>query len=277
VGTTAAKEFGQHHFALPAGRDNTAMQTTATARMTRTTSRREYGWFWLVQVAAVVETGLLVAAGAYLRDAEALTLAVVVLLTLGWILLRPGRIIPVLVRALVFVDVAFWMAPAALSNALNHESLGSILLPGTMATTAIVGLVATAGFIVSRGNIAAGRGVARGLAAIAIAVVLLIAGVAAVTGSGNNSARAGDLVISATNARYSTTTLRADHGTVTVDFTNNDLFWHTFTVPGLNVDIQAPVKGHRRVSFNAAPGTYEFFCAVPGHKQIGMRGTLVIR
>ncbi|TMF24986.1 MAG: azurin, partial [Chloroflexi bacterium] len=31
------------------------------------------------------------------------------------------------------------------------------------------------------------------------------------------------------------------------------------------------------LSFNAAPGTYEFFCAIPGHKQIGMRGTLVIR
>ncbi|HEV2013262.1 MAG TPA: cupredoxin domain-containing protein [Candidatus Dormibacteraeota bacterium] len=253
------------------------METAVTARMTRTAPRREYGWFWLVQVAAVVETGLLVAAGAYLRDAEALTLAVVVLLTLGWILLRPGRAIPVAVRGLVFVDVAIWMVPAALSNALNHESLGSILLPGAMGTTAIVGLVATAGFLLSRGKMAAGRGVARGLAAAAFAVVLLIAGVAAVTGSGNNSARAGDLVIAATNARFSTTTLSGDQGTVTVDFTNNDLFWHTFTVPGLNVDIQAPVKGHRRVSFTAAPGSYEFFCAIPGHKQIGMRGTLVIQ
>jgi plastocyanin len=235
----------------------------------------KYGWFWLVQVAAIAEAALLVAAGTYLRDAEALTLAVVVLLTLGWILLRPGRIIPVLVRGLVFADVAVWMVPAAASNALSHESLGSILLPAAMATTAIVGLVATAGFLFSRGNMAAGRGIARVLAAAAVLVVLVMAGVAAAT-AGNNSVAAGDLVIAATNARFSTNTLSANHGTVTVDFTNNDLFWHTFTVAGLGVDIRAPVKGHRRVSFNAAPGTYEFVCTIPGHSQIGMRGTLVV-
>ncbi len=237
---------------------------------------RTYGWFWLVQVAAVIETGLLFAAGAYLRDAEALTLAFLVLLTLGWIFFRPGRIIPVVVRSLVFADVAFWMVPAALSNAVNGGSLGSILLPGTLGITAIVGLVAAAGFLISRGNRAAGTRAARGVAALALAVILVVAGVAvAMASSTTTSSNA--IVISATNARFSATTLTATHGTVTVDFTNNDLFWHTFTVPALGVDIRAPVKGHRRVSFNAAPGSYEFFCAIPGHKQIGMRGTLIIQ
>ena len=46
------------------------------------------GWFWLVQVAAAVETALLLVAGVILRDAEALTLAFVMLLTLGWIFFR---------------------------------------------------------------------------------------------------------------------------------------------------------------------------------------------
>src|SRR5205823_5957184 len=139
--------------------------------------RGGYGWFWLVQIAAVVDTALLFAAGVILRDAEALALAFVVLLTLGWILFRPGRIVP--------------------------------------------GLV----------------------------LILAITGYAAATGATNNGIRSGDLVIAATNARYSTTTLTADHGTVTVDFTNNDLFWHTFTVTNLGVDIRSPVKGHERLSF----------------------------
>src|SRR5207253_703035 len=52
--------------------------------------RRSSGWFWLVQVAASVEAALLFVAGAYLRDAEALGFAFVVLLTLGWILF-PAR------------------------------------------------------------------------------------------------------------------------------------------------------------------------------------------
>ena len=237
---------------------------------------RPYGWFWLVQVTAVIETGVLFAAGAYLRDAEALALAFVVLLTLGWILFRPGRIVPVVVRSLVFADVAIWMVPAAFSNAVNHGSLGSILLPGILSTTAIVGLLAAAGFLVSRGNQAAGCRVARGVAALALALILVLAGVAAATAS-NTTLSGNAIVISATNARFSATTLTADHGTVTVDFTNNDLFWHTFTVSALGVDIQTPVKGHRQVSFNAPPGSYEFYCAIPGHKQIGMRGTLIIQ
>jgi plastocyanin len=221
--------------------------------------------------------------GAYLRDAEALALAFIVLLTLGWILFRPGRIIPVVVRGLVFADVAFWMVPAAVSNATGHESLGSIIVPGILGTTAVVGLIGAAGFLLSRGNQASGRVVAPIVAGTALAVILALTAWASrvpspASGEGQRGGlRAGDLVISATNARYSTPTLTADAGTVTVDFTNNDLFWHTFTVPALGVDIRAPVKGQRRVSFHAAAGTYEFFCAIPGHKQIGMRGTLVIR
>src|ERR1700719_1883412 len=132
-------------------------------RVNRAQGERTYGWVWVVQMAAARETGLLFAAGAYLRDAEALTLAFVVLLTLGWIFFRPGRIIPVVVRSLVFADVAFWMVPAAFTNAVNHSSLGSILLPGILGTTAIVGLLAAAGFLISRGNQAAGRRMARGV------------------------------------------------------------------------------------------------------------------
>jgi plastocyanin len=246
-----------------------------TAQFESRPKARTYGWFWLVQVAAAVETGLLFAAGAYLRDAEALTFAFVVLGTLGWIFFRPGRIVPVVVRTLIFADVAIWMVPAAFTNAVNHSSLGSILLPGTLGTAAVVGLISAGGFLVSRGNQAAGGRVARGVAALAVALILAIAGVAAATAS--NTAPSGKaIVISATNARYSATTITADHGTVTVDFTNNDLFWHTFTVPALGVDIRTPVKGHGQVSFNAAPGSYEFFCAIPGHKSIGMRGTLII-
>jgi len=237
---------------------------------------RQYGWFWLVQVAAVIETALLFAAGAYLRDAEALAFAFVVLATLGWIFFRPGRIVPVLVRTLIFADVAVWMVPAAFTNAINHDSLLSILLPATLGTAAVVGLIAAAGFLISRGNLAAGRRVARGIAAIGLALIVIASGVGAATAS-SPTASATAIVISATNARYSATTLTADRGTVTVDFTNNDLFWHTFTVPALGVDIRTPVKGQAQMSFNAPPGSYEFFCAIPGHKQIGMRGTLIVK
>jgi plastocyanin len=235
-----------------------------------------YGWFWLVQVAAIVETALLFAAGVYLRDAETLALAFVVLLTLGWIFFRPGRIVPVAVRSLVFLDVAFWMVPAAYSNATNHGSLGSILLPGTLGTISTVGLLAAVGFFISGGKRAAGASVARIVAAAGLAVIVVI-GAVAVAAASSNTAGGNAIVIAATNARFSTTTLAANQGNVTVDFTNNDLFWHTFTIDTLGVDVRTPVKGHRQLTFHAAPGTYEFYCAIPGHKSIGMHGTLVIK
>jgi plastocyanin len=167
------------------------------------------------------------------------------------------------------------MIPAAFTNAVNNGSVVSILLPGALGTSAVVGLVAAAGFLISRGNQAAGSRIARAVAALALAIILALGGVAAATASSTTlSGKA--LVVSATNARFSATTLTADHGTVTVDFTNNDLFWHTFTVPALGIDIRTPVKGHGQVSVNAQPGSYEFFCAIPGHKSIGMRGTLTV-
>jgi plastocyanin len=238
---------------------------------------RANGWFWLVQVAAIAEAALLFLTGAYLRDSEALGLAFIVLLTLGWILFRPGRVIPVVVRSLVFADVALWMVPAAVSNGVNGASLGSITLPAALGTTAVVGLIAAVGFLLTRRNPTAGRRASRAVAASALVVILGVTSFAAAIGSSRAAIAAADLVISATNARYSTTTLTADHGTVTVYFVNNDLFWHTFTITELGVDIRLPVKGNQRLSFRATPGTYEFFCAIPGHKSIGMRGTLVIR
>ena len=33
---------------------------------------------------------------------------------------------------------------------------------------------------------------------------------------------------------------------------------------------------NRRIVFNAPPGTYTFYCQIPGHRQAGMQGTITI-
>jgi uncharacterized cupredoxin-like copper-binding protein len=36
-------------------------------------------------------------------------------------------------------------------------------------------------------------------------------------------------------------------------------------------------EGKTSVSADLAPGTYTFFCTVPGHAEAGMEGTLVVK
>jgi plastocyanin len=85
------------------------------------------------------------------------------------------------------------------------------------------------------------------------------------------------VTIESRNAAYSTTSLAAPRGQVTVVLTNRDLFWHTFTIHQLGVDLEAPLGGTREVTFTAPAGSYRFYCRVPAHAAAGMRGTLTIR
>ncbi len=36
-------------------------------------------------------------------------------------------------------------------------------------------------------------------------------------------------------------------------------------------------KGKTSVSAELAPGTYTFYCTVPGHREAGMEGTLTVK
>lgn len=67
--------------------------------------------------------------------------------------------------------------------------------------------------------------------------------------------------------------LSVQKGTVTVNVTKNSGF-HTFVIDELGVEEQ--LSNGATFSFNADPGTYEYYCGVPGHKENGMFGTLTV-
>lgn len=245
--------------------------STAPAR------RRTVTWRSLVRLAVAVDLLLLLAQGVAHKDREALAVAAAMLLGAGLLRLR-GGLAGLLLLCLAFTDLALWMLPAAVSNAGLRSGLVGILLPAALAASSLAGLIGGLVAIARRSDAGASAGAVRraGLAAVAAVAVALV--VAAVIGPGPaQTARGSGLAVDISNTAFHPGNLTAANGQVSLLLSNRDLFWHTFTIdrPAVNVDV--PVGGARRVTFSLPPGSYQFYCRIPGHRQAGMVGTLTVR
>jgi uncharacterized cupredoxin-like copper-binding protein len=75
-------------------------------------------------------------------------------------------------------------------------------------------------------------------------------------------------------------TLLAKAGKVTIVMSNPSELSHSVAIEGGGVNAAGEVVGPRgtsTVSANLKPGTYTFFCTVPGHREAGMQGTLTVK
>ena len=78
---------------------------------------------------------------------------------------------------------------------------------------------------------------------------------------------------------FDKTSLEAPAGTVTVGLTNDSSVPHNVEVEGNGVEEKSDTITGSTTSVtldDLEPGTYEFYCAVPGHKEAGMEGTLTV-
>jgi plastocyanin len=78
---------------------------------------------------------------------------------------------------------------------------------------------------------------------------------------------------------YNTKQLSAKAGKVTITMTNMAPEEHNVTVAkGSTVLGATPTfqGGSKTLTLNLKPGTYTFYCSVPGHRQGGMEGTLTV-
>jgi plastocyanin len=80
--------------------------------------------------------------------------------------------------------------------------------------------------------------------------------------------------------KFDKSSLTAKAGTVKLNFTNASSLAHDVTVEssaGASVGATPTFQGgSKTVSLNLKPGTYKFYCSVPGHRQAGMEGTLTV-
>jgi plastocyanin len=78
---------------------------------------------------------------------------------------------------------------------------------------------------------------------------------------------------------YTTKSLSAKAGKLTIDFSNASPVEHDVAIAqGSTVAGQTPVftGGSKTLTVTLKPGSYTFYCTVPGHRAAGMEGTLTV-
>jgi plastocyanin len=81
--------------------------------------------------------------------------------------------------------------------------------------------------------------------------------------------------------KFTQTSLSAKAGKVTIQFTNASPVPHNLTIQqgtnGPNLGATPTFQGgSKTLTLSLKPGTYTFYCSVPGHRAAGMQGTLTI-
>ncbi len=65
-------------------------------------------------------------------------------------------------------------------------------------------------------------------------------------------------------------------GKVTFDLPNEGAAMHNFAIDELGISVDMPPGTTQTVDADIPAGTYQYYCNVPGHKDAGMVGTLVV-
>jgi plastocyanin len=77
---------------------------------------------------------------------------------------------------------------------------------------------------------------------------------------------------------FDQTELTAPAGEVTIELVNESGIPHNVEVEGNGVEevSETITEGSTELTLTLEPGEYEFYCAVPGHREGGMEGTLTV-
>jgi uncharacterized cupredoxin-like copper-binding protein len=80
--------------------------------------------------------------------------------------------------------------------------------------------------------------------------------------------------------RFDKTSLSTKAGRVSIEFTNSAAVEHNFTVASPSGAVLGATPtftgGFRTLTLTLKPGTYTFYCSVPGHRAAGMEGKLTV-
>jgi plastocyanin len=124
-------------------------------------------------------------------------------------------------------------------------------------------------------------------AATVAVVAVLAAGCGGSSGGGGSSsagstpanAQVVEIDVAQSGFAFTKTTATAKAGNVELRSMNPQSVSHDISIQGNGVDEHGNLVsggGVSTVTAKLKPGTYTFFCSVPGHEQAGMKGTLTV-
>lgn len=100
-------------------------------------------------------------------------------------------------------------------------------------------------------------------------------------GTAEGAASTLDIEAASSGLAFTAKSAEAEAGAVTVDFTNPQAVPHDVAIESENGEVlgqtEELTEGSDSTKINLKPGTYTFFCTVPGHREAGMEGTLVVK
>ncbi len=221
--------------------------------------------------------------------------AIVALVDVVLVNVFSGEVIPpLLVFGVIWIGALLWLGRAARGPAvlllISFVAFIALSAPFTIPALAVpasagdfvlnlLGLLAAVAGIVAAVAVARGRTdaapAARSLAVAAAAVFVVASGYSVYATATYDSAtlQEGDLELVAKDIEFQQKSLQAEGGEIAVFVDNQDQTLHTFTIEELDVDLDVPASKSARVTFDAEPGEYEFFCEP--HKE-DMKGTLTV-
>jgi plastocyanin len=89
-----------------------------------------------------------------------------------------------------------------------------------------------------------------------------------------------EIDVAASGLKFVKSTATASAGPIVIRSKNPQSLGHDISIRGNGVDQSGEIVSNGGVSTitiaNLKPGTYTFFCSVPGHEAAGMKGTLTV-
>jgi plastocyanin len=100
-------------------------------------------------------------------------------------------------------------------------------------------------------------------------------------GGSAGSASALEIETASSGLAFASKSATAKAGKVTVDFTNGQPIPHDVAIESAGGEVigqtETTAEGSDSTEVELEPGTYTFFCTVPGHREAGMEGTLTVK